>query len=112
VDKDQVSRVFSNLVKNGIQAIPSGRKGIIAFHSDCDEDYVYVTVEDNGSGIPESIREKLFHPNFTTKSSGMGMGLAISRKIIEDFGGELWYETEEGEGTRFHVKLPKAREND
>ena len=105
-DKDQLSRVFNNLIKNAIQAIPSERKGKIKLCTNCDNSYVYISIEDNGVGIPKEIRDKLFNPNFTTKSTGIGMGLAISKRIIEDFHGEIWYETEFNQGTKFHIKLP------
>jgi signal transduction histidine kinase len=106
VDKDQLSRVFSNLIKNAIQAIPSGRKGYVNLSVSCDNEYVYISVEDNGVGISKDIQNKLFNPNFTTKSTGVGMGLAISKRIIEDFDGELWYETQLNKGTTFHIRLP------
>ena len=106
VDKDQLSRVFSNLIKNAIQAIPSGRKGYVKLAVNCENEYVYISIEDNGVGISKDIQNKLFNPNFTTKSTGVGMGLAISKRIIEDFDGELWYETELNKGTTFHIRLP------
>lgn len=109
-DKAQLSRVFSNLIKNAIQAIPSDRKGYINLNVNCDTDYVYISVEDNGVGISKDIRNKLFNPNFTTKSTGVGMGLAISKRIIEDFDGELWYETELNKGTKFYIRLPRLNE--
>lgn len=111
-DKDQLSRVFSNLIKNAIQAIPSDRKGYIKLDVYCDYDFVYISVEDNGVGIPQDIQNKLFNPNFTTKSTGVGMGLAISKRIIEDFDGALWYETELNKGTKFYIRLPSLKEED
>jgi len=110
VDKDQIARVFSNLIKNAIQAIPGERKGEIRIYTGCDDAYVYISVRDNGKGISQEIRDKLFNPNFTTKSGGMGMGLAISKRIIEDFEGTLWYETVYNQGTTFHIKLPRHKE--
>ena len=65
-----------------------------------------VSISDNGKGIPEEIRDKLFRPNFTTKSSGMGMGLAISSSIIRSLDGKIWYDTRPGKGTIFYVSLP------
>ncbi len=65
-----------------------------------------VSITDNGNGIPEEIRDKLFQPNFTTKTSGMGMGLAISSSIVRSLGGKIWYDTEPDKGTIFYVSLP------
>jgi signal transduction histidine kinase len=73
---------------------------------DREDQKAVVTVSDNGAGIPEQMNGKLFRPNFTTKSGGMGMGLAIVRKIIEDLGGSITYETQPGEGTTFYLRLP------
>jgi nitrogen fixation/metabolism regulation signal transduction histidine kinase len=105
-DPDQISRVLSNLVKNAIQSIPSRRKGLIEIGLGRDNQKALVAVSDNGAGIPEQMNGKLFRPNFTTKSGGMGMGLAIVRKIVKDLEGEITYETSAGEGTTFYVKLP------
>lgn len=105
-DREQLSRVFINLVKNAIQAIPEDRKGKIAISLEATEHTAIVRVMDNGRGIPVELGDKLFQPNFTTKSSGMGMGLAIVKNIIEHAGGEIRYETVPGEGTTFIVELP------
>jgi signal transduction histidine kinase len=110
-DKEQLMRVFINLVKNGIQSIPEGRKGIIRIALETGKDKVVrITFSDNGKGIPEEIRDKLFQPNFTTKSGGMGMGLAITYNIIRSLGGQIWYDTVLHEGTTFHVELPESIE--
>ncbi len=108
-DKEQLMRVFINLVKNGMQAIPEGREGHIWIRLEVKEpESVLVTIRDNGKGIPEEIKDRLFRPNFTTKSAGMGMGLAISYNVVRSLGGRIWYETEIGKGTVFHVELPLA----
>jgi two-component system, NtrC family, nitrogen regulation sensor histidine kinase NtrY len=65
-----------------------------------------VTIIDFGVGIPVEKRSKIFTPNFTTKSSGTGLGLAICKGIVEKANGKMWFETEEGKGTKFHVLLP------
>jgi signal transduction histidine kinase len=117
VDKEQLMRVFINLVKNGLQSIPRNRKGIIRITLAVDSQQspedprALVTVSDNGKGIPEEIRDKLFRPNFTTKSAGMGMGLALSSSIVRSLGGKIWYETKDGEGTSFFVSLPMMLED-
>lgn len=105
-DKDQMLRLFNNLIRNAIQAIPEGKKGIIDIKLSKKDQYYIITVEDNGSGIPEEIREKIFAPNFTTKSSGMGLGLAMSKTIVENMDGEITYETTLNKGTVFIVKIP------
>jgi len=69
-------------------------------------DKVVVSVTDNGSGIPAELRNNLFTPNFTTKSSGMGLGLSIAKKYIESAGGRIWFETEEDKGSVFYFELP------
>jgi len=110
-DKEQLMRVFINLVKNGLQSIPEGREGEISIGLEVDPDLlVKVSFTDNGKGIPEEIRDKLFRPNFTTKSAGMGMGLAISHNVIRSFGGRIWYETVQDKGTTFFVELPISKE--
>ncbi len=63
-------------------------------------------VADNGTGIPEEMKGRLFQPNFTTKTTGMGLGLAISKRIIEHAGGKIWFETQAGKGTQFYISLP------
>jgi signal transduction histidine kinase len=110
-DKEQLMRVFINLVKNGLQSIPEGRTGEIRISLQEEKDErARITISDNGKGIPEAIRDKLFQPNFTTKSGGMGMGLAISYNIIRSLGGRIWYETILNEGTTFFIELPRSVE--
>jgi two-component system nitrogen regulation sensor histidine kinase NtrY len=64
---------------------------------------VKVEIQDNGSGVPEEIQENIFIPNFTTKSKGMGLGLAMVKNIIENHGGEIWFKTKKDEGTTFYL---------
>lgn len=106
-DKNQLLRVFGNLLKNAQQSIPVGKKGIISIRIILQDHHVMVSVKDNGCGIPVEIQPKVFMPNFTTKSSGMGLGLAITKQIIEGTaGGKIWFETRENEGTTFFVQFP------
>ena len=105
-DKEQVTRVFINLVKNAIQAIPKNKIGLINVDLEKTKKYAIVSIEDNGSGISAEVQEKLFQPNFTTKSSGMGMGLAIVKNIVENANGKIWFETSFNKGTTFFVKFP------
>ncbi len=105
-DKNQLLRVFNNLIKNAIQAIPDDREGQLAIRLQRKGDHAMVSVEDNGTGIPADKINRVFVPNFTTKNSGMGLGLAMSKNIVESFSGKIYFETEEGIGTTFFVKLP------
>ena len=69
-------------------------------------DTIRISVKDNGEGIAPETQERIFIPNFTTKSSGTGLGLAMCMGIVEQAHGQLWFETEQGKGTIFHVELP------
>lgn len=105
-DPTQLMRVINNLVKNALQSIPDERAGRVQLRLDRRDELAVLSVTDNGSGIPPALREKVFFPNFTTKNSGMGLGLAMSRSIVNAAGGRIYFETEEGVGTAFYVELP------
>jgi signal transduction histidine kinase len=105
-DKEHLNSIFSNLFKNGIQSIPPGRDGLIKVNIDVKNDKVIVAISDNGSGIPEDLQKQLFTPNFTTKSSGMGLGLSIVKKYIENANGRIWFKSEADKGTVFYIELP------
>lgn len=106
IDKDQLSRVFNNILKNAIQSIPENETGEIRISINLNKDQVTTEVKDNGKGIPDEIKDKIFSPNFSTKSSGMGMGLAICNKIITQAKGHIDFETIKGEGTSIYISLP------
>jgi signal transduction histidine kinase len=106
IDKEQLNGIFSNLFKNGIQSIPADREGIISVGINVAKHRVTVSVGDNGTGIPEDLRKKMFTPNFTTKSSGMGLGLSIVKKYVESSNGRIWFESEDDKGSVFFVELP------
>jgi signal transduction histidine kinase len=106
MDKEHLSGIFSNLIKNAIQSIPQGREGIIAIAIELKGDKVVVSVTDNGTGIPEELKKNLFIPNFTTKSSGMGLGLSIVKRFAESANGRVWFESEINRGSSFFVELP------
>lgn len=108
-DKTQLNRLFTNLMQNALEAASSHDLRIVRMHEELDGDHIIVSVSDNGEGIPEQTRSKIFTPNFTTKSSGTGLGLAMSKGIVEQARGEIWFSTIEGEGTVFYVKLPVLR---
>ncbi len=105
-DKEQLSRAFLNLVKNGIQAIRPGWPGEISITVHKIQSVALISISDNGTGISKDAEDHLFEPNFTTKTSGMGLGLSIVRNIITNFNGKIWHETSETEGTVFYVEIP------
>ena len=67
---------------------------------------ILITIKDDGEGIDPEMQERIFIPNFTTKSSGTGLGLAMCKGIVEQAKGKIWFETEKGKGTIFYVELP------
>ncbi len=101
-----LGRVFKNLILNGLQAVPFGQRGKIDVTIYEDNGMAVVKVADNGGGVPAEIRDKIFEPNFTTKSSGTGLGLPICKSIIDALDGRMWFEVREGEGTDFFIALP------
>ena len=105
-DKEQLSRVFINLLKNAIQSIPDTRHGKIGISLILYGKMVRISITDNGKGIPEELQNKLFTPSFTTKTSGMGLGLSIVKNIIESFGGHITFKTKVNHGTTFIFELP------
>jgi len=111
-DNKQLSRALINLTKNAIQAIPQNKEGKIDICIVKDNDIVTIKIKDNGTGISEELKEKLFMPSFTTKSSGSGMGLPIVKNIIESANGKIWFETELNIGTAFFIEFPIANKTD
>jgi len=107
-DPEQMVQVFNNLLKNAIQSIPNDREGIILVSLNKTDKEINIEISDNGIGIENELSDKLFVPNFTTKSTGMGLGLAISKNIIELSGGRITFTTKVNEGTTFKVTLPVA----
>lgn len=105
-DKKQLSRVFINIIKNGIQSITEGKKGEINVSLEKIDDQLRISIRDNGRGIPDDIKAKLFMPNFTTKTSGMGLGLAIVYNILDPLGATIDFKTKVGEGSNFILSFP------
>ncbi len=105
-DPDQLRRVLTNLIRNGMQAVPDDRQGRIELRLYREGQWAFIKVRDNGSGIPEEVQPKVFQPNFTTKNSGMGLGLAMCKQIVEQAGGRIGFETRLGVGTVFWVGMP------
>lgn len=106
-DRTQLIRVVTNLVKNAIQAIPENKEPKIVVSVESEKDNVVIVVADNGNGISEENKIKIFEPKFTTKSSGMGLGLAMVKNIVETYSGSITFTSEEGIGTTFKVTFPK-----
>jgi len=104
----QINQVLLNLLVNAAHAIPDGKEGVIQVRTSCDDAYVFIEVEDNGSGMSEDILQKVFDPFFTTKDpgKGTGLGLSVSQKIIQDHGGSLTAVSSVGVGTIFKISLP------
>ena len=107
-DPDQMVSVFNNLIKNAIQSIPFNQDGLVEVSIREEGSRWKVSIKDNGSGIPNEEQDKIFIPNFTTKSGGMGLGLAMVRNIILSQGGNIDFETEVGKGTTFYIYLIKS----
>ncbi|MFN8283750.1 MAG: HAMP domain-containing sensor histidine kinase [Chitinophagales bacterium] len=108
-DKEQLMRVFINIIKNATQAIPESKTGLIDINiEEKDEQYI-ISFKDNGTGIPEEKREHIFEPNFTTKNSGTGLGLAICKNIIERMNGKIWFDSIVNESSVFYIELPKIK---
>jgi len=107
IDRTQLIRIITNLIKNAIQAIPENQetKMILVTVEKIDQQVV-ITVKDNGSGINPEHVNNVFEPKFTTKNSGMGLGLGIIKNIIENYNGTITFETKFGRGTIFIVTLP------
>jgi nitrogen fixation/metabolism regulation signal transduction histidine kinase len=108
-DKEQMIRVFNNLIRNAVQAIrieETGRINLLL--QEVNHNYL-VSISDNGSGISDELKDKIFTPNFTTKNAGMGLGLALVKNIVEGSEGKIWFETEIGQGTTFFVELPQYK---
>ena len=107
LDRTQLIRVVTNLVKNAIQAIPKNKTPQITVKVFSEGNNVILTVEDNGNGVIDENKSKIFEPKFTTKSSGMGLGLAMIKNIIETYNGNITFVSTENEGTTFKVSFPK-----
>ncbi len=106
-DKTQMNRLFTNLLANAVEAC-AGNGSIckIEVQEELTEDSVRIRIKDNGEGILPEMQSRIFVPNFTTKSSGTGLGLAMCKGIVEQAHGKIWFETELGKGTTFFVELP------
>jgi two-component system, NtrC family, nitrogen regulation sensor histidine kinase NtrY len=105
-DRTHLNRLFTNLILNAMQAIPAERNVEINIDEEIIGNKVLIKVKDNGNGIDEALQSKIFTPNFTTKTSGTGLGLAMSKGIVEQAKGNIWFETIAGVGSTFFIELP------
>lgn len=108
-DRTQINRLFTNLLQNAVEASENKSINTIVVKEEINESKLLVSIVDFGSGISKDMQSKIFKPNFTTKSSGTGLGLAMCKGIVEKANGRIWFETREGSGTTFFVLLPLAR---
>ena len=110
-DSTFINRIMYNLITNAVQAMPKG--GSLTIHANKDKktgDEIII-VKDTGVGIPEEVKSKLFTPMFTTKSKGQGFGLAVIKRMTEALGGTVIFESQEGKGTTFKIRLPRPKDN-
>lgn len=110
IDKDQIIRVLNNLITNAIQAIPHDRAGNVSVTLRRGSDSTIIRVSDNGTGISSNNRKHIFVPNFTTKSTGTGLGLAMVKTIVQQNNGQVFFWSKENKGASFFVKLPLSKE--
>jgi signal transduction histidine kinase len=104
VDPNYMQRVFTNLVKNAFDAMPSG--GSLEISSTHDQETVTLSFADTGCGMSEDVRRRVFTPLFTTKAQGMGFGLSICKRVVEAHGGRIEVESGVNKGTKFDIVLP------
>ncbi len=109
-DPDFIKRVIENLALNAAQAMPNGGNLKIHAFENKKTREVTITVVDTGVGIPKNVEGKLFSPMFTTKSKGQGFGLAVVKRMTEALGGTVSFESQQGKGTSFTVRLPSPKE--
>ena len=106
-DRSQLIRIITNLVKNAVQSIPENRSPHISIHLFYDDTDVILEVKDNGSGITKAIEDRIFEPKFTTKTSGMGLGLPMIKNMIDTYNGSISFSSVIDEGSQFTVRFPK-----
>jgi nitrogen fixation/metabolism regulation signal transduction histidine kinase len=106
-DRTQMNRLFTNLLANAMEACNGQATCRVEINEQRDDDHIRISIKDNGEGIPPEMQDHIFIPNFTTKSSGTGLGLAMVKGIVEQAKGKIWFETGH-EGTTFHVEIPIA----
>lgn len=110
VDKTSFSRAISNIIINALQAKKEGQQDLEVLITAVEKDgVVLVSIRDNGKGMTDEVREKVFQPQFTTKHSGSGLGLALTQQIVRQAGGRIWFESVVDRGTVFYIELPTLK---
>ena len=105
-DKQYMNRIITNINKNAFQSIPQSLTAKVRVDVALVKDFLHITIQDNGNGIPIESQDSIFVPKFTTKNSGMGIGLPMVKKIIDDYDGTIRFETEIFVGTTFYILIP------
>lgn len=106
LDKNQLTRVITNLLNNALYAVQDIENPVIYVRISKIENKVVITISDNGKGIDEEVKDRVFEPKFTTKSSGMGLGLPMAKNIIETYNGTIIFNSQSNKGTTFIITLP------
>jgi two-component system nitrogen regulation sensor histidine kinase NtrY len=107
-DRDQCLRVFNNILKNAVQAVDEVENALIEIRYHRSGSVAIISISDNGCGINDELKTKIFTPNFTTKTTGSGLGLAMVKNIIQGFGGDIRFESEAGKGSVFYLEFIAA----
>jgi signal transduction histidine kinase len=107
-DKNQIIRILNNLFRNAIQSMEDIENRVITLEAKTINEFLVVSITDNGKGIPEDLKEKIFVPYFTTKSSGTGLGLAIVKNMMLGMQGNIRFESIENKGTTFYLYFKLA----
>ena len=107
VDKTSLSRAISNIIINALQAKKEGQVNLeVTITTNITNRVAITSIHDNGKGMESDVREKAFEPQFTTKHSGSGLGLAMTKQIVMQAGGKIWFESARDTGTTFFIELP------
>ena len=107
IDRSQWIRVITNLVQNALHSVSKKKEPKVGVQLLSEPDQTLISITDNGSGIPDKLKNKIFEPKFTTKSAGMGLGLGIVKSIIKSHGGKISFVSTQKKGTTFTISLPK-----
>ena len=109
-DKNQFIRILNNMLKNASEAVPGNKTPLISVTIEAKETSAVLSIKDNGMGIAKPLQKKVFEPKFTTKNSGMGLGLGIVKRIVDDLKGSIRFESIENVGTTFYIEIPLSNQ--
>jgi len=107
-DQQLLGRIFSNIILNALQSGAYDKSIRVEITAREEGSWCIISFRDNGLGIAQELRDRIFLPHFSTKNTGSGLGLAIAKQGIEQMGGAIWFETRKGQGTTFFVKLKSS----